>query len=87
MHAIVLLGELNNAVNDQAIYTALLQQQLFKSKLNRTNFLVKTITKLKRVFWFKQVLTTPCNVRISTNYSVVSAITNNCHCVLVFIAF
>ena len=33
-HAIVLFGELNNAVNNQAIYTTLLQQQLFKSKLN-----------------------------------------------------
>ena len=87
MHAIVLLGELDNAVNNQAIYTTLLHQQLFKSKLNWTNFLVKTRTKLKRVFWFKLVLTTPWNVRISTNYNIVSAITNNCHCVLVIIAF
>ena len=86
MHAILLLGELNNAVNNHAVYTTLLQQQLSKSKLNWTNFLVTIRTKLKIIFWFKLILTTPWNIRISTN-NIVSAITNNCHCVRVNIAF
>ena len=53
---------------------------------NQTNFLVKTRTKIKRVFLFNLVVTTPYNVRISTN-NFVSPITNNCRCGLVFITF